>query len=128
MTSPTADKWFHQQAKGMQLRIGVSGFQNEVFTFQTLLALDSMIDDQWWIASRDNHHDRVEELMTFVLVGFGVGLQGKEVPLVSMRGLLYFWDESWLHSMGISKGKLATDGIICPSTITLKVGSCFENG
>jgi len=33
-----------------------------------------------------------------VLIGFGVGLRGEEVPLVSLEGLLYFWEETGADS------------------------------
>ena len=32
--------------------------------------------------------------MSFVLIGFGDGLQGEEIPLVSLGGMLHFWDET----------------------------------
>ncbi len=32
--------------------------------------------------------------MCFVLIAFGVGLRGEEVPLVSLKGLLHFWTET----------------------------------
>ena len=32
--------------------------------------------------------------MSFVLIGFGDGLRGEEIPLVSLKGLLLFWDET----------------------------------
>ena len=28
------------------------------------------------------------------MIGFGVGLRGEEVPLVSLEGMLYFWEET----------------------------------
>jgi len=30
----------------------------------------------------------------FMPIAFGAGLQGKEVPLVSLEGLLQFWQET----------------------------------
>ena len=35
----------------------------------------------------------IEELISFVLIGFGVGLWGEEVPLVSLGGLLHFFQD-----------------------------------
>lgn len=32
--------------------------------------------------------------MCFMLLAFGAGLRGKEVPLVSLEGLLHFWEET----------------------------------
>ena len=32
--------------------------------------------------------------MTYVLDGFGAGLRGEEVPLISLAGMLHFWEET----------------------------------
>ena len=32
--------------------------------------------------------------MSFVLMGFGTGLRGEEVPLVSLEGMECFWDKA----------------------------------
>jgi hypothetical protein len=32
--------------------------------------------------------------LAYVLIGFGAGLRGEEVPLTSLKGLLSFWDET----------------------------------
>ena len=49
---------------------------------------------EWSMAMRDEYWERSEELMAFIITGFGAGLGGEEkVPLlVSLRGLLHFWD------------------------------------
>ena len=36
----------------------------------------------------------IEEMTSFVLIGFRDGLRGEEIPLVSLKGLLFFWDEN----------------------------------
>ena len=33
--------------------------------------------------------------MLFVLIGFGAGSQGEEILLVSLKGLLLYWDRTW---------------------------------
>jgi hypothetical protein len=35
----------------------------------------------------------MEDAVCFMLIGFGAGLRGEEVPLVSLKGLLNFWME-----------------------------------
>jgi hypothetical protein len=37
----------------------------------------------------------MEDAVCFMLIAFGVGLRGEEVPLVSLEGLLQFWQETW---------------------------------
>ena len=36
----------------------------------------------------------MEDTVCFMLLGFGTGLRGKEVPLLSLEGLLTFWMET----------------------------------
>jgi hypothetical protein len=35
-----------------------------------------------------------EDAVCFMLIAFGAGLRGEEVPLVSLEGLLHFWTET----------------------------------
>jgi hypothetical protein len=37
-------------------------------------------------------------MVIFMLVALGAGLRGEEVPLISLDGLLTFWDESRLDA------------------------------
>jgi hypothetical protein len=36
----------------------------------------------------------IEDAVCFMLIAFGAGLRGKKVPLVSLKGLLHFWQET----------------------------------
>ena len=36
----------------------------------------------------------MEDAVCFMLIAFGAGLRGEEVPLVSLEGLLHFWTET----------------------------------
>ena len=36
----------------------------------------------------------MEEVVCFMLIAFGLGLLGEEVPLVSLKGLLNFWQDT----------------------------------
>jgi hypothetical protein len=36
----------------------------------------------------------MEDAVCFMLIAFGTGLRGEEVPLVSLEGLLHFWQET----------------------------------
>ena len=74
--------------------------------------------------------------MSFVLVLFGAGLWGEETPLVSLQGLLCFWDEtrwvrtpsSWSPCMDNYREKQASGGTIYQSVTSTEAGSLFENG
>ncbi len=57
----------------------------------------------------DNAREELEDTVVFMMAAFGAGLQGEEVPLISLDGLLTFWDESSLdedrHIMLTLKGR-----------------------
>ena len=58
--------------------------------------------------------------MSFVLIGFGAGLQGEEIPMGSLIGLLLFCDETradpdlfiMITLLENSRVKLDTGGIV----------------
>ena len=91
--SPILGEWYTRQARGMTPRMGVSRLQNKALTLQMALALDDMLETDWQGSNDITHCERIEELMSFVLIGFGAGLREDEISLVSQRGLLHFWDE-----------------------------------
>ena len=41
----------------------------------------------------------IEEFVSFVLIGFGAGLQVEEIPLVSLWGLLFFLGQEKVRSV-----------------------------
>ena len=88
--SPTDQRWFHIFVQGMKLRMGEVRFQNKALTSKQALGLNVMLDIAWNHSTKDTHRERLEELMCFILIGFGAGLRGEEVPLVSVGGLLHF--------------------------------------
>jgi hypothetical protein len=46
------------------------------------------------LACTDAKQLEMEEEVCFMLITFGEGLWGKEVPLISLEGLLNFWEET----------------------------------
>ena len=42
----------------------------------------------------EKEQEALEELMCYVLLGFGAGLRGEEMLLVSLEGLAHFWQET----------------------------------
>jgi hypothetical protein len=69
-----------------------------------------------------------------MLAAFGVGLRGEEVPLISMKGLLTFWDESRMegdsHVMltlkGCFKGEVDERWHIVPICDKTRLGIPFR--
>ncbi|EJK47337.1 hypothetical protein THAOC_33949 [Thalassiosira oceanica] len=92
--SPTRRKWFARFLRGVKLRMGQVRYQNEPLTSEMVLALDQLITFEWHRTTDDRERERLEELMCYVLIGFGASLRGEEVPLLSLRGMLYFWKET----------------------------------
>jgi hypothetical protein len=96
--SPTKRLWFIRFMRGVKLRMGVVRVQNEALTSNQVLGLMELIYEEWTEAEEGPQREALEELGCFVLIGFGVGLRGEEVPLVSLEGLLYFWEETGADS------------------------------
>ena len=53
-----------------------------------------MLDSAWKHSNEAGHKEQLKELMCYVLIGFGAGLRGEEILLISLKGLLFFWDET----------------------------------
>ena len=91
---PTNGKWYTRAMRDMKLRMGVLRLQNEALTYEMVLALDILAETEWTGCVNTDYQEMLEELMSYVLFGFGAGLRGEEVPLVSLKGLLTFWEET----------------------------------
>ena len=48
----------------------------------------------WSDAVEEKEKETWDEVMCFTLLELGAVLRGEEVPLVSLAGLLRFWEES----------------------------------
>ena len=93
--SPTDEDWWAHFNKGAKLRMGEQRVQDEALTAAMVVALGRMLDERWQNpTTSDGEREELEELMAYVLIGFGVGLRGEEVPLVSLEGMVYFWEET----------------------------------
>ena len=74
--------------------MGELRFQNEPLTSDMLLGLDEEMELLWNNATGSEERTAVEELMSFVCIGFGAGLRGEEVTLTSLKGMIQLWEES----------------------------------
>ena len=61
-----------------------------------ILALDGILKGEWLRSTDPERRESIEELMSFILIGFRAGLQGEEIPLVLLGGLLFFWGKTRL--------------------------------
>ena len=53
-----------------------------------------MLNNAWSGSNNAHHKERLVKLMPYVVLGFGAGLRGEEVPQLSLKGLCCFWDET----------------------------------
>ena len=95
--APTGGKWFARFMRGAKLRMGVERRQNEALTSEIVLSMDRIVETRWQAAQSETERERLEEVMCYTLCEFGAGLRGEEVPLISLKGLLTYWDETQRH-------------------------------
>jgi hypothetical protein len=74
--------------------MGMIRMQNEALTSAMVLAMCRRAELDWRSAQSTARRVEVEDVVCFMLLGFGSGLRGEEVPLVSLEGLLTFWTET----------------------------------
>jgi hypothetical protein len=73
-----------------RLRMGMVQRQNEALTSKLVIGICGEAESIWVQARTDAKRLEMEDAVCFMLIAFGAGLQGKEVPLVSLEGLLHF--------------------------------------
>ena len=97
--------------------------------------MEDIWEGKWQRTNDPERRESIEELMSFILVGFGAGLRGEEIPLVSLRGILHFGDKTRLDPglfimipcLEDSKGKPGTDVFVCPFVTTTGAAFCSES-
>jgi hypothetical protein len=90
----TSGKLFSKFMRGRRLRMGMISKQNEALSSALALAVCEAAETRWNSATEEGAREELKDTICFMLVAFGAGLQGEEVPLLSMEGLLTFWMES----------------------------------
>jgi hypothetical protein len=93
-TGHTFEKWFSRFMWGARLRMGMVCRQNEALSSKPVIGICAETEKLWARARTDTKHLEMEEAVCFMLIAFGAGLRGEEVPLVSLEGLLQFWQET----------------------------------
>jgi hypothetical protein len=90
-TSHTFGKWFSRFMRGACLRMGMVRHQNEALTSPLVLGVCAAGEDAWRQSPSKVDWKMIEDTVCFMLIAFGAGMQGEEVPLVLLEGLLTFW-------------------------------------
>ena len=91
---PSVGEWFACFPKGCRARMGIMQVQNKPLTSPIFLALDTIATEECNAATSESARETIEDVMCYVTFGFCDGLRGEEVPLVSLKGLLHFRDET----------------------------------
>ena len=87
-TGHTFGKWFSRFMRGARLCMGMVRRQNEALTSNLVMGICAEADKLWARARTDIKRLEMEDAVCFMLIAFGAGLRGEEVPLVSLEGLL----------------------------------------
>ena len=74
--------------------MGMVRKQNEALTSLMALAVCEVAESRWQQSSDEETREDLEDTVCFMLAAMGAGLRGEEVPLLSLEGLLAFWEES----------------------------------
>jgi hypothetical protein len=76
--------------------MGMVRRQNEALTSDLVLVLGMcwVAKGNWRPAVGTDGQVEIEDTVCFILLAFGAGLRGEEVPLVDLEGLLTFWMET----------------------------------
>jgi hypothetical protein len=93
-TGHTFGKGFARFMRGTRLRMGMVRRQNEALTSKLALGVCAEAEKIWTQARTDHKRMEMEDAVCFMLLAFGAGLRGEEVPLVLLEGLLHFWEET----------------------------------
>jgi len=92
--------------------------QNEALTPGNIRALDEVAEEEWSMASTSDEEEKIEATMSMVMLTFCAELMGEEVSLVSLTGLLTFWEETTMqetcpHIMLTLHGRFKGENGVC---------------
>ena len=91
----TDGRWFDRVMRGARLRMGMVRRQNEALTSVLALAVCHEAELIWGLPSTPEDSRAVlENTVGFMLVAMCGGLRGEEVPLLSLEGMLTFWEDT----------------------------------
>jgi hypothetical protein len=83
-TGHTLGKWFGRFMRGSRMRMGMIRRQNEALTLALVMVVCAEAETRWHLPIGDNAREELEDTVVFMLATFGAGLQGEEVPLISL--------------------------------------------
>ena len=96
-SNPARTEWFERFMKGAKLRIGVIKRRNFALTSDMVHALLELLEKTLNESEFGVEQKRIKELACFVLAEYCAGLRGEEVPLISLSGMLQYWEATRVH-------------------------------
>ncbi len=91
-------KWFERFMRGARLQMGMVRIQNEALTSELALAVCHKAEQIWGSPSTPEVTRAVlENTVGFMLTAMCAGLRGEEVPILSLEGMLTFWEDTRLE-------------------------------
>jgi hypothetical protein len=100
--NPARTEWFERFMKGAKLRIGVIRRRNFALTGDTVHALLELLEKSWKEMELIAKKKKPEELAVYVLAEYCWGLRREEVPLISLAGMLKYWEATRTHAVPTS--------------------------
>ena len=91
---PTASRWFPRFMLGAKRRMGVIRRQNEALTVHQILAMLEITEQDWHRSACEKERKEIEEVACFAVIAFALSLRGEETPMVSIDGLVEYWEET----------------------------------
>jgi hypothetical protein len=98
-SNPARTEWFERFMKGAKLRIGVIRRRNFALTSETVHALLELLEKSWQEMELSTEKKKLEEVAVYVLAEYCGGLRGEEVPLISLAGMLKYWEATRTHAV-----------------------------
>ena len=95
--APTAARFFARFMLGAKRRMGIIRRQDEALAIAQLMGIIELAEEDWKVSQSDGEKRLIEEFVSFLIIAFSLSLRGEEVPLVSLAGLIEFWDETKTH-------------------------------
>lgn len=95
---PTKSEFYERFHRGSRLRMGVERRQNYAMTSAILLALLETLEEAWQYSEvGSKERGDIEDTAVYASLTYVAGLRGEEVVMLSLKGLLRFWDEGLQH-------------------------------
>ena len=81
--------------RGNKKRIGRIRRNVFGFSLEALHAVLESLKEYWGRIKSEEQRKDIEDLAVYVIMYYCGRLRGEEVPMISLKGILYFWEEKF---------------------------------